>query len=299
MVNTEDIVVLKSVYSKTPDQSYFIQPCIDPETGDYPDCVRDRTEYPNGAFILSEQDKQDRSKGKVFIGKFDVIEIKHGQTFDLNKPAQRSVWEAVKHSKLIAPDRLAKSENGDYVIDGQRPYKTEQGLVLGKQGLADLYVDHPGIISKGRNEMVKLVNKAQNYVLNDTLEGWVTKAKLLEKDLSRAHPSDAEDYMLTQASKYPEKIIDLYTGNTTAIRLLLVTAIEKHVIVKKDGLLCYADNIILGASVDSAVKYLSNPENVKVKELIQQETFPDLYKKKTPLELAREAKKKDSEVKEA
>jgi hypothetical protein len=60
---------------------------------------------------------------------------------------------------------------------------------------------------------------------------------------------------------------------------LLIEALDKHVIYKRDGLLIYSDDIVLGASMDAAVVFLSNPENIRVKELIQQETYPDLYKK--------------------
>jgi hypothetical protein len=214
----------------------------------------------------------------VFIGRNDLIEVKHGQTFNLSIPTQKATWEAIKNSSLIAPDRLAKNSKGDYVIDGSKPYKTENGVVLQAVGLADLYVDHPGIISQTKNDFRKLVNKAQNFIYNDNLEGWIQKAKLLEKDLSRSNASDAEDYMLTQAEKYPEKIIDLYTGSGTAIRLLLVTALDNKVVTKRDGLICYTDDIVLGASFDAAIAYLSNPDNVQVKQLIQRETFPELEK---------------------
>jgi hypothetical protein len=36
----------------------------------------------------------------------------------LDDPYDRNVWEAIKNCKFIAPDRYAKDENGDYLIDG-------------------------------------------------------------------------------------------------------------------------------------------------------------------------------------
>jgi hypothetical protein len=116
------------------------------------------------------------------------------------------------------------------------------------------------------------------------LSGWITKCKLLEKDMSRSNENDIKDYLLTQAEKYPEKIIELYTGTTTQIRLLLLEAMNKHVIRKSGGLILYSDDIVLGSNMDTAVAYLSQPEHNQVKKLIEQETFPDLFAKKAKTE---------------
>lgn len=275
----ENIIVLKSAYSKTQDQVYFIQPCIDPNTGMYPDCVREVEDTKTHKMILSEDDKKFLSKGGVLLPASKPIKVQHGTTFNLNDKLQAAQWEAIKNSSMIAYDRMAKDAKGDYLVDGERPYVTETGVVRGKYGAADLYVEHPGNVAKNKNDFRKRVLKAQNLITNDTFDGWITKCKLLEKNMAHANVNDVEDYLFTQAEKYPDKIIELYTGSTTAIRLLIISAMEKNVVVKRNGLLLYADDIVLGASTDAAVTFLSQPENIKVKELIQQETFPELYKK--------------------
>lgn len=289
-----NIIVLKSAYNKTPGQEYYIQPARKPN-GQWPESVRDvlNPNEDNPQMILSESDKEFLSKGGTLIPAYKSIKVKHGQTFDLDDPTQAAIWEAIKYSSFIAKDRFATDSRGNYLVDGEQikdmSNQFVEGLVGGHQGVADLYVEHPGIVSKVKNDRKKLIHKAEGFVLNDTIEGWITKCKLLEKDMSKANASDVEDYLLTQAGKFPEKIIDLYTGTNTALRLLLVNAQDKGVVVKKNNLLMYADDIVLGTNIDRAIAYLSEPDHIKIKEMIQQETFPELYKK-TPLEKAREAK---------
>jgi hypothetical protein len=283
MEKEDNIVVLKSVYGKTSGQDFHILPCIDPVTGDYPDCVRPSIINPDGTIgqmILSEKDLNDRTKGKVFIPAEIPIIVKHNETFNLNKPVDAAKWEAIKNSKLIAKERFQKDSNGNYVIDGEKAFQTENGMVKGHYGLADLYIDRPGVVAKVRNDLRALKAKAINLIADDSLDGMIKKCRLLEKDMSHANSNDVMDYLMTFAERDPQKIINLYTGTDTANRLLVIDAIEKHIVVKRDNLLVYADNIVLGASVDAAVTYLMSPNAIKIKELIMQETYPELYTKK-------------------
>lgn len=276
-----NIVILKSAYSKTPGQAYYIQPTRKPN-GMWPDCVRE--EDASGQMILSEKDKTFLSNGGYLIPASKVIKVEHGQTFDLSNPKDKATWEAIEYSSFIAPDRFAKDSKGNYIIDGETPFVssgTVEGLVSGRRGVADLYIEHPGVISKTKNDRKKKIHDAQTYIFGDTIDGWLTKCKLLEKDMSHAAVSDIEDYLLTQAERYPEKIIDLYTGTTTSVRLLLIDAIGKGIVIKRGGTLIYADDVILGTNTDSAITYLTNPDHKNIKELIMRETYPDLYKKES------------------
>lgn len=278
-------IVLKSAYGKTGGQDYHILPCKDPKTGEYPPCVRESVIHQDGTIgqmILSAEDLNARSASKgqiVYIPAEVPIIVKHNTVFDLNKPLDRARWEAIKNSKLIAEDRLQRDAKGNYIIDGEQVSMAANGMAKGRYGLADLYVEHPGVVSKTKNDFRKLVAKAVNFVMEDSLDGMVKKCRLLEKDMSHANSNDVEDYLLTQAEKYPEKIINLYTGTDTANRLLIIDAMDKNIVVKRDGLLMYGDNIVLGGSIDSAVEYLSQPAGVKVKEYIMREVYPELYKK--------------------
>jgi len=281
-MENDNIIVLKSAYGKTQGQTYHITPCVDPETGMLPPHIRERDSF--GQLILSEEDKAKASstdpKKKVIFLPIDVpIVVQHGTTFDLDNPLDKAKWEAIKNSALIAKDRMEKDSKGNYKVDGGPVGVEATGWVRGLYGNADLYVEHPGLVAKNKNDFRKLVNKAQSFILNDSLDQLIVKCRLLEKDMSRANSHDIEDWLLTQAEKYPNKIIELYTGNSTAARLLLVEAIDKGVIVKKDGFYYFGDDIVIGRSQDKAVEYLMDPEHTVITEQIKKETFPKLEKK--------------------
>ena len=91
--------------------------------------------------------------------------------------------------------------------------------------------------------------------------------------------ADVTDYLLQIADTDPNKIINLYTGGDTAIRLLFIEARDKNVILYKNRLYTYADGVVLGATDEAAILYLKNPENASVLKLIKQDTYPELMEK--------------------
>ena len=91
--------------------------------------------------------------------------------------------------------------------------------------------------------------------------------------------ADVTDYLLQVAEQDPEKIINLYTGGDTAVRLLFIEARDKHIINYKNKLYIYADNVVLGASDEAAILYLKDPKNANVLKLIKQDTYPELMGK--------------------
>ena len=68
--------------------------------------------------------------------------------------------------------------------------------------------------------------------------------------------ADVTDYLLQIAERDPQKIISLYTGGDTAVRLLFIEAREKHIITYKNKIFSYADNTVLGATDEAAIAYL-------------------------------------------
>ena len=72
---SNEIIILKDAYDKS-GRKILLQPCRNPESGEYPDFIRPRDEH--GKLILSSSDLEAQSKGKVyFIGTDDLIEIYH------------------------------------------------------------------------------------------------------------------------------------------------------------------------------------------------------------------------------
>jgi hypothetical protein len=265
---SREIIILRSVWGKV-GMKYFIQPSKDPKTGRYPECVR-RVDS-NGDMILSDA---DRNSGKYFIKEDETFTIEDGTVFNLEDEYQRNEWEAIKNSPLIAPDRFAKDSKGDSLIDGTLDMSSRRP----RYGVAELYVYKPGAVATARVSRKKLIHKAINFILEEEqgLTGLLTKAKLLGKRMDNAASSDVEDFLIKTAEKDPDKIIDLYTGSDTQLRLLLIDAVDNEVIRVKDRVYTY-DTTILGASDKAVISWMKQPKNQRILELIRKDTYPHLY----------------------
>lgn len=265
-INTSNKIVLRNVRGKV--NKIKIQPCKDPRTGKYPDCVK-RVDS-KGDMVLSEKELNDPNRIN-FVREDDVFEIVDGTTFDLDDVRQRYIWESIKNCPLIAPDMYAKDSRGYSLINGDAK----------RYGVAELYVERPGVEANRRVKLKKLKHDAESYIYNDERgpEGRVLKARLLGHRMNGMPDADVTDYLLQVADKDPEKIINLYTGGDTSIRLVFIEARDKHIITYKNKLYLYAD-VVLGASDEAAILFLKNPKNANVYKLIKQDTYPELKEKK-------------------
>lgn len=269
-------IILRSVRGKV-GITVKVQPCKDPETSEYPDCVK-RVDS-NGDMILSEKERNDPNR-VYFIKETDTFDIVDGTTFDLENIRQRYIWEAIKNCPLIAPDYYAKDKNGNSLINGTPgDYTLKDYLNRNPRrfGIAELYIERPGVEASRRVSKKKLKHDAESYIYNDErgAEGRVLKARLLGHRMDGMADADVTDYLLQIAEKDPEKIIRLYTGGDTAVRLLFMEARDKKIILYKDKVYMYADSI-LGATDDAAILFLKDPRNANIYKLIKQDTFPEL-----------------------
>lgn len=268
MLMEKNIIVLRSVYGKV-GQTYYIQPVKDPRTGRFPDCVRRVNSM--GDMIMSDN---DRNSGEVLIPENRVFEIQDGKQYDLEDPYQKAEWECIKNAPIIAPSRDARDAHGNLLIDGE----IAEGKTNARYGIAELYIEAPGVeVSKKINKK-KLIFEAQSFIFNDEkgADGRVLKCRLLGKNMRSAPDSEVTEYLLNIADKDPQRIIDLYTGTDMSLRLLLIEAREKHVIVVKNKVFMYGDDIVLGVSEDSVIAFLKEKRNAKLLELIKRDTFPEM-----------------------
>ena len=267
-----NVIILRSVYGKV-GQKYYIQPCKDPKTGRLPDCVKKVNSQ--GDMILTDA---ERNSGKYYVKETDVFTIQDGTTFNLDDDIEKAQWESIKNCPLIAPDRYAKDSNGNLLIDGTVGWNNPKP----RYGIAELYIERPGYEAAQKVSRKKLIHNAASYIINDPrgAEGRVLIAKLLGKHMSNIPDADVTDYLLTISEKDPNKIIGLYTGSVTTLRLLFIEAKDKHVIRLKNKLFIYADNIVLGATDDAVITWMKDAKNKKVLELIKKDTYPDLYEDK-------------------
>lgn len=266
-------IVLRSVRGKVGNK-ILIQPCRNPKTGNYADCVKKVDS--NNDMILSEEEKNDPNKD-FFIRETDLFTVVDGTTFDLENVRERFIWEAIKYCPLIAPDYFAKDEKGNSLINGTSGWNVKNP----RYGVAELYVERPGVEANRRVNRKKLKHDAESYIYDDErgAEGRVLKARLLGHKMDHMPDADVTDYLLQVAEQDPERIINLYTGGDTAVRLLFIEARDKHVINYKNKLYTYADNVVLGASDEAAILFLKDPRNANVYKLIKQDTYPELIGK--------------------
>ena len=268
----EGIIILRSVYGKV-GQKYFITPCKNPQTGRYPDCVR--SVNSNGDMILSEKDKEH---GTIVYPTNKVFEIEDGTRFDLSDPWEKAQWECIQYCPLIAKSRDARDAKGNLIIDGARGEGL--GQYAARYGAAELYVENPEADTHNKISKQRLIYDAQTYIFNDEkgAQGRLLRAKLLGRDMKSAPDNEVLEYLLEVAKKEPKRIINIYTGSDTTLRLLFIEAKEKHVIVIKNKVYMYGD-IALGTTDDAVINFFSKPENKKLLELITRDTYPEMEPK--------------------
>ena len=265
-----NIVVLRSVWGKR-GQKYYIQPQKNSK-GQYPDCVRKVNS--DGDMILKHGDDPD-----FLIPEDRIFTLQDGTTFNLDDPYQAIEWQAIENCFLIAPSRFAKDANGNYLIDGTPDVVSNSNYgVKSRYGRAELYVERPGLEAEQKVTRAKLEVKAMNYIYQYGYEDWLTFAKVLGRNMENQPVPDVEYFLISVAKKTPEKIIEICSGGDLANRVLFITAKEKGVIRKKNGMYIYGEDgdLILGASEEAVIDWMRQPKNIKTLELIRKDAFPEL-----------------------
>ena len=272
IVFDDKIITLRSVYDKA-NIKYFIQPCKN-KYGQYPSCIKKVNSQ--GDMIMSEKERDDYSEGRaVFFPENHLFTIVSGRTYNLNDPYDKAEWEAIENCPLIAKSRDERDSNGNLLIDGAKSTPSKPA----RNGVAELYIDRPGLDTQRRVSHKQLIHKAESFIYDDPrgADGQLNMARILGKDMRNQPTADVIDFLTRVAQKDPKKIIDLYTGDDISLRLTFIEAKEKHVIYIKNKLYLYGDNIVLGATDDAVIAWMKDPRNQKVLELIKKDTYPDYY----------------------
>lgn len=273
-ITFDNIIVLRNIYDKVTDMKYYLQPCRDKVTGQYPKCVKKVLEYGKGQMIMSDKERDEYSEGKVaFFPEDQIFVIQNGKTYNLDNMWDAAEWECIKNHQLIVPDRNARDSQGNLIIDG--PISTPNKPT--RNGIAELYIDRPGLDTQRRVSKKQLRHRAESFIYDDVrgADGQRNMARILGKDMSNQPIADVIDFLTRIAEKDPEKIINLYTGGDISLRLLFIEAKEKHVIYLKNKLYLYGDSIVLGATDDAVLAWMKDPKNLQVLELIKKDTYPE------------------------
>ena len=257
----ESKIVLRSVFGKV-GMKYYIQPCRD-KNGNWPECVKQVDSFGN--MIVSDA---ERNSGQPFIKVTETFTIEDGKTFDLTDPWDKARWEAIRNCPMIADFRGQRDAKGNLIIDGDTK----------RYGRAELYIERPGAETAKKVSKRQKIHDAESYIFDDPkgAEGRLKVARILGKHMSHASDSDIKDYLLEIASRDPDKIIKLYTGEDLELRTLFLDARDKGVIRSVSGIYVYGDGISLGGTIDVVISWMRDPRNKKLLESIKRDTYPDL-----------------------
>lgn len=256
------VITLRSVFGKM--KEYHFQPGKQPNGARFDWVKPVRYDSMGNAELIMTEAERNNPDSQYYLAEDEDIVVTDGTTFDLSDPLQYNKWMSIKDSDLIVPTRDARDKNGNLYIDGDKM----------RYGIAELYVDIPGEESEKSVSKKQKITKAWTFIGQDTKNGRLTKCKLLGKYMENAPDSDVEDYLYQVAEKNPDMVLELYTSGDIALKLLLIDAKKNGVILKKDGMYNYADNI-LGATDDAVLLFFKTPSNKRVLDQIKLETYPE------------------------
>lgn len=278
------VIVLRSAYGKL--KEYHFQPGKQKNGMPFPFVKRVRVAPDGSTEMIMSEAEMNNPESQYYIPEDMDIVVTDGTTFNLNNPLEYNKWKSIEGSELIAPMRGARDENGDLIIDGNSR----------RYGLAELWVDVPGQESEQSVSKKKLITQAWTHIAQDSVEGRLTKVKLLGKIMRHAPSSDVENYLYERAEKNPKEVIDLYTSQDVALKLLLIDAKDKRVIRKQSGVFMYGD-FSLGTTDESMLLNLKIPSNKKILDSIKNETYPEFARtiEQTPAQLLVDNSEKSEE----
>ena len=269
------VITLRSVFGKM--KEYHFQPGKQPNGARFDWVKPVRYDSMGNSELIMTEAERNNPDSQYYLAEDEDILVTDGTTFDLSDPLQYNKWMSIKDSDLIVPTRDARDKNGNLYIDGDKM----------RYGIAELYVDIPGEESERSVSKKQKITKAWTFIGQDTKSGRLTKCKLLGKYMENAPDSDVEDYLYQVAEKNPDMVLELYTSGDIALKLLLIDAKKNGVILKKDGMYNYADNI-LGATDDALLLFFKVPSNKRILDQIKLETYPE-YASVSAIENKREA----------
>ena len=236
---TDKIIEIKSIYK---NGKTTVQPVKHPLSNWY-----------KGIESLSENDKRDL---RIWAEPDTKFVLKEGVILDLNKDEHRVIWSWVKYQPCLAMS---------YEECQSRPS-------------AEFYVhlQHKEAVKSVSRKKIKF--QAMKYISEDNASNYPLRVKLLGINMDGEDPVVIENFLLDRAEQDPERIIKLYKDKFLALRMLLMEAVAKRkLIIEPSGAYRYG-NMFLGMTEESALDWMSNPENKSVVRLLEEDVNPEYFK---------------------
>ena len=184
---------------------------------------------------------------------YDEIEI------NLNEDTWAKDWEWMKYCNEISDDfATGQATPGAY-----------------------FYIFRPGVEAAKKVSNIEREVKLLNYILEDSPENLYNRASILGVDMSGEVISEVKDYLLNLAKTEPKKIEKVYESTTFSLELLLMHALKKSIVVKKNGVFVFGE-ILLGVDTPSVISFFANSKNRATTKAVEAITYGN-SKKANPL----------------
>lgn len=231
---TDKIIVLKSVYKTG---KTIVQP------------VSDGLGWYKGLDRLSEDDKR---KKKVWAEPSSKFILKDGVTFDLNDPAQKMTWEWVKYCSCIA--------------------ESEEDCQHSKDAEFYIFLENEEAAKNVSRRELKI--RAANKILGDASANYAQRAEMLGVNMDYARPTVIKEFLLEQADLVPEKVLRIYEGADVAVKLTLLQALKKGVVVLDQAGFFRYGNTVMGMTEKSAIDWMQDKAHSSLVDMIVKDTNP-------------------------
>lgn len=229
------IITLKAVYKNA--GAFTVCPVKDPN----------RPGFYMGVERLSDDEKKKR---EYYVDPEKLnLKIKDGRVFDLSKIVDRLNWEWVKHIPEIAMS-YEQAQHSSYEVR--------------------CYVKIEEVESQKTVSRINLKLKALNLVDQDEPLNYSARARLLGMDMRGQTTLSQKEFLLEEAERSPQKVINVYNSDTLGVRLLLLNALDKGIINFDQSIYSY-NTVALGMNEDAVVEFLTRPINQPLRDLIQRD----------------------------
>lgn len=231
-------IVLKSVYGKT-GHKLRLEPCFSQRTNEW-----------LGVDKLSEEQKRLATyvvePGKTFLT------ITDNHEFDLTREKDRKDWEWVRHCPQIGVNRDATNFNirGEQAEDFTSFEGADKEFYMYSEA-AELAHE----LSLGEEKF-----KAEKFVREQSVIGRNRMARLLGSNMDNTSSAEVLRFLVGKAQKHPKQLLSLANDPSTTKRLFLYSALDRNIIVKRDGVYLYGD-VRLGISEEQCLLWLEDDRN--------------------------------------
>jgi len=188
------------------------------------------------------------------------VRIYDGIEIDLNDPTWAKDWEWMQHCNEIADDfATGQATPGAY-----------------------FYIFRPGFEAARKVGETERKVKLLNYILQDSPENLYNRVSILGIDMSGEVISEVKDFMLGMVETEPAKIEKVYESKTFSLELLLMHALKKGVINKRNGVYVFGE-VLLGVDDRAVIAFFANVKNSQTTKAVEAVTYGKITLGTNPL----------------